>query len=1521
MAASANSKDETQFWKLVWPPLKNGGITPGSSHMPGKVMVFFPPPVGEASEALEEAMRRAAPADGSLDEERPDRLVGVTSVIELLQQVAGYPGPTTSLGIINFDAVAAAARGVLVRTPSPLKSGSGRREATAMGVAAGACAAEGNTPVMASLRSRSSSISSSDEAVVREELQPWPVTTGGGVQSSAAETHPPAENTDLQHKAQPSIDPGSVGPAAAGPAPSQLLSALALSFSSAMSSRGGATAPEGSMSAAAAAAATAGVSTAAATRLGRVIKKPVRLEHEQPGRQSLAGRNGRADAPAKVAARVAAAAAAAAGAVAATSATNTATGESAAGFSCANGKADSQARDVNITGGETTATGKGAKRCVARLGTAAGSEGVVDPGDQIVLLSTGNGSVASNASGTASDASSSPAASSVVSMALPADVRTAGAPLRGRDADETGGDGGGDSSRRSRDSVRERDRMVLPDPPPKRPVGELGPLPEDAIKEYKRAFDDVVWPGLAQEFGWKRVRGPRPSDVYYLPPGVVRGQNGAKCRVDYFDSNRQVLIHMAEREEKFGDLLERAWAEAIAKPRLLGRKGGGGGGSKRRRRWTELPRRKSTMMKKEYPKKVSLVGTAHQVDPLNLPVPVSSEDYVPPEDVLFEQVWDPSVVVPSPKGKGAPRELAELVKEFAGVVSHDKCLEIVHRFEGDYGEARKLLRNLSRSWKSRYLMASNSTRETASAKAIVARETAARLAAAPPPSSSWSSSSTKGGNPDVARGGGGCPIVAGSTTVTANTTRSAVAWGGGAAAVAARGAGGGVVGGSSGGASRGGRGHVGRAGAPGTQDAFWCRPLKSLAGGESALKRQVQGGVSSIPPGARSKDKLSPDLNLARPWLPHEAAMYTRAMLEEGSKNFYAAQKALPGRQVCELVDRYYGGWKQTDGYRALKESIRLSKKQSACGGCHAGGDLICCDGCEAVYHPECVGLSVVPEGDWFCPACVIRRKKEAERPLGQASSSSSSSSAWTVGGSSARLAGAASGRARVDSAVAATKRENTAGRSKRYSTMTATVTAASVAYVASSKKARTLAKDKGAERGDGSSGGGRAEVGGRDTSVGTETSRVIAGGVGPPPPPPMRMERVPIQLGIARGAVGGAARVAELVSSAAGGAAATVSASVCPPGAETSTACGRSGAAFGKRPIVGETPMHTQHPGKRPARLVKTAAAAASARSAEDSPVKAAPLTIAPRPLSSAGGTTAGPAGAQLGQAAAFKGTNGAPAGKTSAAAGDWGCLGCKHRNRAEDTRCRRCEGLRLVGAEINLKGVPRQSEAPPAAAPLSGKAPATVSVPIAAAEPTSGAKPPPPASSAESAAWSNASAVADTQSNAEPGDAAVALAASDCSTRASLAYTAAPAPLASSDPRAPAPASAARSSQWGCRVCSTFNEHTAAVCVSCGTRKEVKVKPVDEGKATEWCNGRKCSRNDNQHDSTTRRVCSAVGGDDELQVEVGLEVGGEAEGEEEEEEEEEISVGLDEEISVGEDQQGLAPSVSGMASSFVQL
>lgn len=52
----------------------------------------------------------------------------------------------------------------------------------------------------------------------------------------------------------------------------------------------------------------------------------------------------------------------------------------------------------------------------------------------------------------------------------------------------------------------------------------------------------VIWPALVTEFEWTRMVGPRPTDSYFLPKGVVRGQNGAKCRENYFDSYRQVRV-------------------------------------------------------------------------------------------------------------------------------------------------------------------------------------------------------------------------------------------------------------------------------------------------------------------------------------------------------------------------------------------------------------------------------------------------------------------------------------------------------------------------------------------------------------------------------------------------------------------------------------------------------------------------------------------------------------------------------------------------------------------------------------------------------------------------------------------------------------------------------------------------------------------------------------------------------------------------------------------------------------------
>ncbi|KAF6161696.1 hypothetical protein GIB67_029140 [Kingdonia uniflora] len=45
---------------------------------------------------------------------------------------------------------------------------------------------------------------------------------------------------------------------------------------------------------------------------------------------------------------------------------------------------------------------------------------------------------------------------------------------------------------------------------------------------------------------------------------------------------------------------------------------------------------------------------------------------------------------------------------------------------------------------------------------------------------------------------------------------------------------------------------------------------------------------------------------------------------------------------------------------------------------CKMDGSLICCDGCPAAYHMRCVGVSedLLPEGDWYCPECVINKRE-----------------------------------------------------------------------------------------------------------------------------------------------------------------------------------------------------------------------------------------------------------------------------------------------------------------------------------------------------------------------------------------------------------------------------------------------------------------------------------------------------------------------------------------------------------------
>eukprot|EP00536_Pseudo-nitzschia_multiseries_P012617 jgi/Psemu1/244729/estExt_Genewise1.C_4920019 len=55
-------------------------------------------------------------------------------------------------------------------------------------------------------------------------------------------------------------------------------------------------------------------------------------------------------------------------------------------------------------------------------------------------------------------------------------------------------------------------------------------------------------------------------------------------------------------------------------------------------------------------------------------------------------------------------------------------------------------------------------------------------------------------------------------------------------------------------------------------------------------------------------------------------------------------------------------------------------KDDNKCSICGDGGELIVCDDCDKAYHFGCVDLSELPEGDWFCPDCVEIDKEEDDR-------------------------------------------------------------------------------------------------------------------------------------------------------------------------------------------------------------------------------------------------------------------------------------------------------------------------------------------------------------------------------------------------------------------------------------------------------------------------------------------------------------------------------------------------------------
>ncbi|KAH7523730.1 hypothetical protein FEM48_Zijuj06G0042800 [Ziziphus jujuba var. spinosa] len=51
-------------------------------------------------------------------------------------------------------------------------------------------------------------------------------------------------------------------------------------------------------------------------------------------------------------------------------------------------------------------------------------------------------------------------------------------------------------------------------------------------------------------------------------------------------------------------------------------------------------------------------------------------------------------------------------------------------------------------------------------------------------------------------------------------------------------------------------------------------------------------------------------------------------------------------------------------------QQICGSTSDDICSVCHYQGELIICDRCPSTFHPNCVGLSEVPDDEWICPSC-----------------------------------------------------------------------------------------------------------------------------------------------------------------------------------------------------------------------------------------------------------------------------------------------------------------------------------------------------------------------------------------------------------------------------------------------------------------------------------------------------------------------------------------------------------------------
>ncbi|XP_057456312.1 uncharacterized protein LOC130747392 isoform X2 [Lotus japonicus] len=209
---------------------------------------------------------------------------------------------------------------------------------------------------------------------------------------------------------------------------------------------------------------------------------------------------------------------------------------------------------------------------------------------------------------------------------------------------------------------------------------------------------------------------------------------------------------------------------------------------------------------------------------------------------------------------------------------------------------------------------------------------------------------------------------------------------------------------------------------PPTDVASSCPPQTPVASSESispdvqprspetaVLTKSLKAGMKHSTSRGKSQGKLTrKDLRLHK-------FVFEEDVLAEGVELAYYAhgKKLLVGykkgcgilctccnAEVSASLFESHAGWATrrkpyhniytTDGVSLHDLSISLSRDRrfattendDLCSICEDGGDLLCCDGCPRAFHIDCVPLSCIPSGTWYCKYCqnLFEKDKPRER-------------------------------------------------------------------------------------------------------------------------------------------------------------------------------------------------------------------------------------------------------------------------------------------------------------------------------------------------------------------------------------------------------------------------------------------------------------------------------------------------------------------------------------------------------------